>query len=181
MKQTDSVFDELLMLNFKSGDNNAFRLLLKRWNPKVFKKVMILVQNKDAAEDIVQETWHAVLKSIDKLKDPKRFGVYLLKIASYKSYDWIKSVQKDRQLKSQPDLIKEIESADDRLNMIRSEIRELEPQDQMILSLFYTDGYSVKEIASILSIKEGTVKSRLYYAREKLKSTILKGEYYEDK
>ncbi len=174
-KNSKQIFDELLVLKYQSGDQNAFRLLVKRWSPDVFKKVMILVQNKDVAEDIVQETWHGVLKSIHRLNDPKLFGVYILKIASYKSYDWIKSVQKDRILKAETAKEYDTSSPDQRLNIIRTEIQKLPTEDQFILNLFYTENYSVKEIALILNIKQGTVKSRLYYAREKLKSTINEG------
>lgn len=58
-------------------------------------------------------------------------------------------------------------------------IRLLPIEQQEVIKLFYTEEYSLKEIAEILRIKHGTVKSRLFHAREKLK-TILKTHNYEN-
>ena len=67
---------------------------------------------------------------------------------------------------------------DNVLLILRSSIRDLPKKQQQILNLFYLEEFSIKQVSEILNISTGTVKSRLFTAREKLK-TILKDRNYE--
>jgi RNA polymerase sigma factor (sigma-70 family) len=66
-------------------------------------------------------------------------------------------------------------SKDDRVPLVQKAILSLPANQQVVLRLFYTEGYSLNEISDILEIAVGTVKSRLFHGREKLK-TILKNK-----
>ena len=69
-------------------------------------------------------------------------------------------------------------SNDDNTKIVLNAIKKIPENQQIILRLFYVEEYSILEISNILYISKGTVKSRLFYAREKLKShlNLLKGK-----
>ena len=70
---TDRVFDELLVIQSQSGDEKALSLLVKRWNTKMLRQAYILTDNREAINDIVQESWHTIVKKLTNLRDPSRF------------------------------------------------------------------------------------------------------------
>jgi RNA polymerase sigma-70 factor (ECF subfamily) len=59
---------------------------------------------------------------------------------------------------------------------LKKVIRKLPDKQQIVLNMFYTENYTIREIGKILDIKTGTVKSRLFKAREKLKKSITKNK-----
>jgi len=100
-----------------------------------------------------------------------------LRIVSNKSVNWINEQQKQRQVieHDQIEFITQDEPNDDAENieLIKKALNELPAKSKTILSMFYVDSYSVQEIADVLSLSEGTVKSRLFYARKMLKEKFV--------
>jgi len=181
-RETDRVFDELLVIQSRSGDEKAMTLLVKRWNAKMLRKAYILTDNRDAIKDIVQESWHTIVKNLVKLRDPSRFGVWVYRIVRGKSVDWIRRNQQrrkyqkrqvwneDRQvqqgLHDPVDMIDPVES-------LRKGMKKLPGNQLFILTLHYLDGYSVREISDAINIPPGTVKSRLFHARKHLEKYLM--------
>ncbi len=178
MERTNQVFEELLVLNARNGDAQAINLLVKRWNGRIRNQVYRHTQNAEVSGDISQEVWIAIFKSINTLQDVRKFGVWALSIASRKAIDWIRRNQVDRKREGIREMVATEmaeDSGDDQEMLIRSLRQALKslPEDQrVILSLYYLEELAVPDIATILSIPAGTVKSRLYYARENLKQII---------
>jgi RNA polymerase sigma factor (sigma-70 family) len=177
-KNTDKIFDEWLVLQYRSGHNKALSLLAKRWNQKIIRQAYWHTQNLDASKDIAQESWYVIVRRINGLRDPQRFGVWALSITSKKSIDWIRKNQKERkQEEDKRNAQEELNSSKDetvqeKIDIIRKAMKNLPDDHRMVLSLFYTESYSLKEISKIMRIPQGTVKSRLFNAREKLKNFI---------
>ena len=73
-----------------------------------------------------------------------------------------------------------VESHENILTHIRSEIAKMSANHRVILTLFYLENYDMEEISVILEIPKGTVKSRLHFAREKLKEVIKTNKKYQD-
>ena len=168
----EHILDELLVMRTQNGDMQAFSLLVKRWQPALLRQAYRLTRNDDAAQDVAQETWQAIAKGILKLKSPQAFKTWSFRIVSNKSANWIKDQQKQRILQLESDELEVPEDHDERLgniSLIRKSLNELPVKSKTILSMFYVDNQSVKEIAEIFSVSEGTVKSRLFYARKMLK------------
>lgn len=67
------------------------------------------------------------------------------------------------------------ENESDSIEMIQTGIRQLPPARRIILEMFYLENLSLREISKVLNVPEGTIKSRLFYARENLKK-ILKNQ-----
>ncbi len=176
-RETGRVFDELLVIQSQSGDEKAMSLLVKRWNTKMLRQAYILTDNRDAIKDIVQESWHTIVKNLTNLRDPSRFGVWVYRIVRGKSVDWIRRNQKCRKYQKQQ-IVNEVEKAHqglresvdsiDSVESLREAMKKLPGSERFILSLHYLDGYSVREISDAVNIPPGTVKSRLFHARKHL-------------
>lgn len=182
MGKTDEIVDELLVLQCQSGSKKAMTLLVGRYHLKLCKHAYWYTHDIDASKDIVQDCWTTILNKISGLRDPKRFGSWSRRIVTRKSLDHMQRVKKDRNhLKTIS-----LDIYDDNLQSEKErQIKKLHraitclPRDQqLVIRLFYNENYSLKDIGTVLEISTGTVKSRLYHAREKLK-TILKKQDHE--
>jgi len=168
----EHILDELLVMRTQNGDMKAFSLLVKRWQPAILRQAYRLTRNDEAALDVAQDTWQAIARGISRLKSPLAFKTWSFRIVSNKSANWIKDQQKQRSIQDESEgqvSPTEEESSLENIELIRRALNELPVNSKTILSMFYVDNYSVKEIAHILSLSEGTVKSRLFYARKMLK------------
>lgn len=186
MERTNQVFEELLVLNARNGDTHAINLLVKRWNGRIRNQVYRHTQNAEVSGDISQEVWIAIFKSINNLQDVRKFGVWALSIASRKAIDWIRRNQVDRNREGIREMVATEmaeDSGDDQemlIRRLRQALKSLPEDQRVILSLYYLEELAVPDIATILSIPAGTVKSRLYYARENLKQIIKAYEKREE-
>jgi len=169
--EQEHIFNELLVMRTQNGDMEAFSLLVKRCHPALLRQAYRLTRDEEAALDVAQEVWKAITNGIYKLKSPAAFSTWSYKIVSNKAANWIKDQQKLRSLKNEQEVVIE-EDQDETLNnieLIKKALNELPIKSKTILSMFYIDNHSVKKISEILSLSEGTVKSRLFYARKMLK------------
>ncbi len=187
MESTDQVFEELLVLNAQDGDAKAIGLLVNRWNGRIRKQIYRHTQDFEASGDISQEVWIAIFKGIHKLEDVRKFGVWALSIASRKAIDWIRKNQLDRRRENIREMVagemaddSGNEASDQLINHLRRALKALPEDQRIILSLYYLESLSVPDISKVLAIPAGTVKSRLYYARENLKQIIRTYEKREE-
>ena len=173
----EHILDELLILKIQNGDMKSFSLLYQRWHPKLIKHAFYMTRDNEGTRDVVQEAWQGIAKGIRKLKDPSAFKTWAYRIVNNKSANWIKEQQKQRILKeeSKDTLVYDdngVSESEESIMVIRRALKELPPDSRAILSMFYLEGSTVKELANIFSVSEGTVKSRLFYARKALKEKV---------
>jgi len=168
----EHILDELLVLQIQAGDMEAFSLLVKRWHPAILKQAYRLTRDSDAALDVAQESWQAIAKGIYRLKAPGAYRTWMFRIVSNKSANWIKEKQKQRLLVHEVKnevVTPEVNEKISDVEIIKFALKQLPIKSRTMLSMFYLDGNSVTEIAKMLSLSAGTVKSRLFYARKMLK------------
>ncbi len=182
-RSSDKIFDELLILRCKEKDQQALGLLWKRWQPKVLKWSFDFVKDKNQAYEVAQESWISIFKSIDKLKDPAFFRFWAYRIVQRRSADFIRGQQKERNAinetaKCLDEVVELVSTEEEKTDLMLRAIKQLPVLHQEILRLFYLEKYPVKLIAKSLRLPEGTVKSRLFYARKELKNK-LKEVYHE--
>ena len=127
----------------------------------------------------MQETWLGVSRGISGLEDPAAFPAWAYQIAANKSRDWIRRQQRRRQ--ADETYAKRSQTCREHRNDVErcyanlaEALQSLSGKDRAILSLRYEEEFSTEEIALILKIPCGTVKSRLYYARGRLRRFIEK-------
>ena len=186
MINKDKSIDSWLVLQTRTGNKKALGLLVKRWHKKLCKQAYWYTKDMDIAKDIVQDCWAIIIKKIDGLKDNSSFGSWALSIVTRKSID---SLRKDKRefinLEKYYDNnsinhndINFDDTSEGLIGKLRTSIKKLPLQNQIVLHLFYLEELSIKQISEVLMLPEGTVKSRLYNAREKLK-TVLNRKHYE--
>ncbi|WP_298320744.1 RNA polymerase sigma factor [uncultured Aquimarina sp.] len=184
MTNTNKTFDSLLVLQCQSGNKKAAAILVKRWHEKLCKQAYWYSKDIETSKDIAQDSWSTILLKIHNLKDPNSFGSWALTIVTRKSYDWLRKNKKeleniDSYRKNEVSIEYDVYDKDDNIMiLLKNAIKTLPSDQQMVLHLFYLESYSVKQIAEITNISVGTVKSRLFTAREKLK-LILKSKKHE--
>jgi RNA polymerase sigma-70 factor (ECF subfamily) len=176
--KTNKNIDAELVEAYIAGDKKALAILVKRWHKLFCEKAYWLVKDKDVAKDIAQDSWSIIINKVDRLKDPKQFKFWAYRIVCNKSMDWLRIQSKN--YKKIINYAVEIESDDKvytengHLKIKLSKAIDALPINQrIIVNLFYLESYSLKQISDIQNISVGTAKSRLFHAREKLK-TILK-------
>jgi RNA polymerase sigma-70 factor, ECF subfamily len=175
----ERALDEYLVLLSQAGSIEALDGLARRWTPRLLRyAARVLGGSGDAAEtarDVVQETWIGAIRGLRDLRDPAQFPAWIYGIATRKCADAIRANRRRRRLDAQsaaggsgqePGLAPEHQID------LATAIRGLPPMHRAVVHLFYREEMSVEQIASILEIPEGTVKSRLHHAREALRRQL---------
>jgi len=173
LKKNKSI-DANLVIQFQSGNVNAITELVKRWHKKFCKKAYWIVKDADQAKDIAQDSWKTIIAKIQDLKDPFSFCGWAMRIVYSKSLDAIRETNRNRvnheKFANEQDLETQTYEDDSQIKVeLLKAIRGLSYEHQMVIKLFYVQEYSIKQISETLKISVGTTKSRLFYARERLK------------
>lgn len=177
-KSKDQIIEEWLVLNSQNGDKKAFELLFIRLNPLLQRHGLRLIGNEEQLADVLQDTWLAIVRSIKKLQDPTKIRSFALRILTFKAADAIRRWQKSRNYTQTDNLdgIVEETEHDSELDVLGNQltkyIKKLTKQQQLIIRLHYLEDLSLNDIGEILDIPTGTVKSRLFTARNQLKKLL---------
>lgn len=179
MRTPDDIHDELLVLRCQDGNTAALSELVAKWQPRILRHAMRLTANRDAAADVSQAAWLAIIRGIDRLNDPACFRRWAYRIVAFKSADWIRNRQQDRTfagpIAAEPTDCRTMGTAhngEDEIAAIRLAMMRLTTDHKSILSMFYLEDMPLAEIAEAMSLPLGTIKSRLHYARQALKDTL---------
>jgi len=173
MEDLSKISDTKLVLIYQSGNKKAITILVERWHQKFCRQAYWYTKDKDVAKDIAQDSWNIIIHKLKNLNDPEKFGYWALAIVCRKAIDWTR--KKSKTIEQQKGYHQVLNSFSEENNIsedskkILLAIKELPDIQQTVLRLFYIENYSLKQVSSLLNISKGTVKSRLFYAREKLK------------
>ena len=173
------VLTEWLVLGAQSGDERAFRDLHELWRADLRRLALVRVERPDAADEVVADVWLAIARGLSRLDDPTCFPRWAFRIVERRSTDWIRRRTLAR--KRETTAINEADSlapapgggfAFDEAHRLRAVVARLPVDQRELLHLFYELGRSVAEIAEILDIPAGTVKSRLFSVREIIRQKL---------
>lgn len=169
--------DDYLVLLSQAGSREAFARLVARWSPKLAAFAARNLANTEAAKDVLQETWESAFKGIGRLEDPARFPAWIYAIVARKCADALRTRYRGRRISEAADAEAMLAPSDadsesragERLDLTAA--LKLLPADQRVaISLFFGEDMSVAEIAAVTGVPEGTVKSRLFAARQALRA-----------
>jgi RNA polymerase sigma-70 factor (ECF subfamily) len=169
-----------LIADARSGDQNAFKELIKKYESQIAATVIGMLGNCPEAEDVGQETFIRFYKSLHKFRGESSVGTYLTRIAINLSLNEIKRRRRRRKLfisKSNGGIenIADAEGSrkDKEINeIVHQGIQKLEPKFRVVVVLRLIDQYTTQETAEILNLPLGTVLSRLSRAQMKLKEIL---------
>ncbi len=177
--------EDTILQEAKQGDREAFALIVKLYFKRVFRVAYRYLHNIHDAEDITQMSFLNAYNNISNFDIKKPFFPWIYQITKNLSINFI---QKQKQSTKKSISIDSYESNTPELELLKNEetteikraLLRLNSEAREILILKHWDNCSYREISEILSIPIGTVMSRLYYARQKLKEEILKTEEVKD-
>ena len=155
----------------RKGDKEAFSKLIQGIKSKLYKTGMAILKNNDDVCDALQETLINSYKNIKKLNNPKYFNTWIIRIMINNCYEIIRKNKRASEIneKMQQNMDNYYEIYCEKSDM-ENLLNKLDNELRLITVLYYYDDFSVKHIAKILNIPEGTVKSRLSRARKSIAS-----------
>lgn len=171
----EQLVDEILVVDAQCGSRQACEALVSRWQRRLWAHAYRLTHRPEAAWDITQESWLDIVRGLGRLKDPAHFGSWAYRIVSHKAYDWLRrngrETTQDEVLEPE-DMLSSASGQEQRdtAGDVHGVLRRLPGRSQVVLNLYYLEGFGVAEIAAILDMPEGTVKSRLHTARTQFRT-----------
>jgi len=186
----DTVTDEQLMSRFCSGATSAFQVLFDRYRDKIFRFVYgVYEQDAARAEDRTQEVFLRVIRSRDSFNPAMRFSTWLYSIARNcclnelrnrgRRGEWATDEVDQLSLEApQKDAAQRLETAELGA-VIRQAIASLSEGLRAVFMLREVDGLAHAEIAGILNLREGAVRTQLHRAKQQLQQRLkpyLEGE-----
>ena len=179
MTEKQAIYYELLVLQCRRGQKDAFEELVRIWEKRLFYYIRRLVDDEQDAWQILQETWVKVLQGIRKLRQPKKLPSWLYRIARNTTVSHLRTKYTRQLLLEQDVNLRDIEDNVDNLAFKDAEqvhygLGRISLHHREVLTLFFLQDLSIEEIAEVLEIPVGTVKSRLNYAKRALKAVLEK-------
>jgi RNA polymerase sigma factor (sigma-70 family) len=158
---------QLLVMAAQDGNQAALEKLVCLWQKKLWRYVFGLTTDVHASWDITQQCWLEIIKGLKKLRDPKNFKAWAYRIVTNRAMDWLKSKKKNQHINFESIEVDSNQKDDDL--QVKELVQRLKSDSKVILSLHYFEQLSISEIGIAMNIPTGTVKSRLFTAREELK------------
>jgi RNA polymerase sigma-70 factor, ECF subfamily len=164
----------------QAGDPAAWDALYRRYQLPLYAFIQEMVRNEQLSLDLVQETFIRAVRYLGELRAPERFGSWLFGIA----HQLVRRHAR-RSVRREDEALAELAELPDPYPepdawLIRREwtaafltaLRELTPDHRAVFMLHYLEEFTVEEIATETGVRVGTVKSRLHYARKKLRELL---------
>lgn len=167
---------EIIVLRCQNGDTDAFEELFERYQPRLKYYIRRLDATGTNTDDTLQDIWLTVFRKIHKLKDAQSFPIWLYRIARSKVYGRFRQKQKFVRLPKEehlPELGNDepVFSADD-AERLHKALNNIQPYHREVITLCFLEQLPYQAIAEIVGCSLGTVRSRIYYAKESLRKEL---------
>lgn len=175
----------------KAGDDTAYDMLIRKYQERVYASIYHMTSSHEDAADLTQETFIKAYRALPGFKGESGFFTWVYRIAINKTINHLKQ-RKDRfhmslndldvQVEHDPDLVALVSDKTPRRDVFLSELQKklneamqkLSETHRLVVTLHDIQGMAHEDIAKILDCNEGTVRTRLFYARQQLKSLLEK-------
>ena len=170
------------VLRAQLGDREAIESLLRSVQPMLTRYVRAIVGAR-AAEDVAQDVMVTIYKKLGTLSSPDLFRPWMFRIASRDCFKYLKQRQRWPEHLRDDDGLEEVAAPD--LTRIARDVDQLledphlTPPSRAVLALHFKEGFTLPEVAAILDVPLGTVKSRLAYGLATLRRHHLTGEQHD--
>jgi RNA polymerase sigma-70 factor, ECF subfamily len=182
--------DEMLLVKrARQGDLSAYDELVRRYQERIYATVYHMTANHEDANDLAQEAFIKAFQAIKSFKGGSSFYTWVYRIAVNKTINFLKQRKNKAQLslddldvnvEHDPDLVALISEKTPRREISLTELQEklnaamqkLSEPHRLVVTLHDVQGLSHEEIADIMDCNIGTVRSRLFYARQQLQAYL---------
>ena len=182
-RSSREIYDELLVTRCRRRDVTAWDELVDRWNDRLLYYLCRLIDHEHDATNALQDVWLNAFRSLRFLRDGSRLAPWLYTIARRTAMNHFRSQYSRREIKTSEEAEHEANDApDEQLKLQNAELvhfglGKLGVPEREVLTLCFLDDLTIGEIAVLLEIPAGTVKSRLFRARRDLRR-VLEAEAY---
>lgn len=166
--------DHALVRRVLNGDKDAYRILYERYRDKVFATVLRIVGNREEAADVAQDVFVRVYRDLGGFRFGSKFSTWLYRIAVNFSINKVNEHERHGRAHRRiaQEGVTEGDPADIPTERIQSAVSRLNPKLRTVIVLRYTQNLSYEEIAEVLELSMGTVKSRLHLAHGALRDGL---------
>ncbi|MFN2198598.1 MAG: RNA polymerase sigma factor [Anaerolineales bacterium] len=173
--------DADLVQELQQGSLDALGTLYDRHRQMVYRTALAISGDAEAASDLLQDVFLRLHRFADHVDTSRPLEPWLYRVTANLSYTWVK--QRQRWFRPLEDIaewfaggkrnsLQQMAEMDDELRQVSQAISALILPQRMVVVLYYLNDLSVQEIADILNVPIGTVKSRLHYGRQALKKQL---------
>ena len=170
--------DDYYIKKILEGDSNSFGVIVERYQNMVFALALKMLKHREESEEVSQDTFIKVYKSLSKFNGESKFSTWIYRIAYNTCLDRIKKNSKynndveindvtSNEIFQAENIFDSLENKE-RSVIIKECMDKLPEDERVIMHLFYFEELSLKEIVKIVSMTEGNVKVKLFRARKKL-------------
>lgn len=170
-----NISDKELLELCGSGNNSGYSVLYQRYSKAAFNSIFRLVNDREEAEDILQEVFVKAFSEIKSLKNTDSFGGWVKRIAINHALNFLRKkkiyfaeIEDDKMLDTNDDELEEKLDLEFRIEELQNVIAELPLQIRTIVNLFLFENMPQEEIAKELNIPPGTVRSYYHRAKKKI-------------
>jgi len=178
----DAKPDEYYIEQTLNSNVNAYSFLVEKYKHMVFTLTLRIVKNREEAEEVSQDVFVKAYKNLENFKGDSKFSTWIYKIAYYASLDVIKRNKRqvktddidslyDGDLENVQDTLKDLHEKE-RKKVINEAILKLNEEERIILTLFYFEELSIKEISKVVNLSDDNIKVKLFRSRKKLASIL---------
>jgi RNA polymerase sigma factor RpoE len=188
-EETEEIGDRVLVRRAQKEDMRAYDLLVRRYQERIYATVYHMTSNHEDANDLTQETFIKAFRALKSFKGDSSFYTWIYRIAVNKTINFLKQRKNRVQMslndvdfnaENDPDLVALVSDKNPRRDLNLSELQEklndamqkLSEHHRMVVTLHDVQGLSHEEIGKIMDCNIGTVRSRLFYARQQMQAYL---------
>lgn len=161
----------------RRGDPEAFRRLVERHGDQVYETALRIVGTREEAEEAAQDAFLRAWRALPGFREEARFSTWLYRIVTRRALDGARGARKraEREGAVEPEILEACPApartpgADTAMRRLRPLLERLDPTPRAVVTLFYLRDLTVREVAEILELPEGTVKTHLHRSRAELR------------
>ncbi|MFT3785345.1 MAG: sigma-70 family RNA polymerase sigma factor [Tepidisphaeraceae bacterium] len=176
----DDIYERLLVLRCQTGDASAFSELLSRYDGRIRGFLGRLLNGTGAVDDVAQDIWLDVFRTVGGLRDAGAFRAWLYRIARDRAFRLLRRRRTPRPVTVAPDVVEQVVDDQDsgpyadEVLLLQAALVRLPPEQHEVIWLRVVEGFSYEQIARTVGCELGTVRSRLHYAKRALRDQFTK-------
>jgi RNA polymerase sigma-70 factor (ECF subfamily) len=170
--------DQAAIEKCRSGDNEAFRHIVERYQGEAIGHAVAILGNREDAMDAVQEAFIDAFQALDRLDLTRRFYPWFYVVLRNRCYKLIGRKRDQVDSVDEMEILAPTASIRPEVAMLLEQaMLELAADDRELITLRHLDGLSYQELTERLEVPAGTIMSRLYYARKRLRANLARHSF----